>query len=122
MNHIADAKYTALVNLLRPSGNAGMVVSVVPWFQEKTRTFTCHCGHKVIVPVEALKLEDFKGHPVVHVKFETTKCPKCGGQNYEVLSFCHRYGLLRPTPRPRVKKQKMPMLPFVSGIVCGGAR
>lgn len=124
MNKIPDDKYRMLVNLLIPSGRDGMQAGVIPWSMEKFRTFTRKCGHKVVLPFESLSLQPHKDdngntHYTVTVAIgRNMKCAKCGGQNYELMSFAHRYGLMTRTPQPKRKKQPQPMLPFEGYIEC----
>ena len=127
MNKINQKKYDALVSLLKPVGPHGMKhVNETPWSLEETRTFTCSCGHKHVIQEAALSLlaikeADGSESDHVNVNFgENTKCIMCGGENYELLSFCARYGLLRKPHTPRKKKQDDAMLPFDGFIVCKG--
>lgn len=124
-NVIGDRKYLALCMLLTPVGASGMKnIGQTPWSMESTRTFTCSCGHKHIVPENALVLgNDDATRDLVMVNMGVnTKCPKCGGENYELLSFAWRYGLLRASPRPRKPKSKERALPFTGGVQCGGSK
>jgi hypothetical protein len=122
MNIIADKKYRELVRLLIPAGEHAMM-NVSPWSLEKNRTFTCGCGYKHIIPENALTLMETKDKDgnsdyAVNVKIGSDLvCSQCGRPNYELLTFAHRYGLLRPAPKPRVRKGKgEPALPFTEFI------
>jgi len=123
MNQIADKRYRELVRLLVPAG-PGSMQNVSPWSLEKNRTFSCPCGHKVVIPESALKLtevsdEEGNSHDIVHVNLgKNLNCPGCKKPHYELMSFANRYGLLRATPQPRKKKQKDPELKFTEFIEC----
>ena len=122
MNKIADGKYQALCNLLKPVGSRGMSnVGKTPWSMEKTRTFACKCGTSRVIPEDALQLhEDEKGAAVVNIRLgDNMRCETCGQTNYEMMCFAHRYGLMRPEPRKAKKKMKEPTLDFGDEfIVC----
>jgi hypothetical protein len=129
MNRVNDQKYRALLNLLLPVGSSGMKhVGETPWSLPETRTFTCSCGVKRVVPTSALTeevLRNEKGEEVdrfVNVNIGDTKCTSCGSEIYELLTFCNRYGLIKPVPKPRPKKRKEELLPLSGGIQCGGGR
>jgi len=124
MNKIPEEKYRMLVNLLAPSGKDCMQAGVIPWSMEKFRTFTCKCGNKIVLPFESLSLQPQKDdngntHYAVTVAIgKNMKCPKCGGYNYELMSFANRYGLMTSIPQPMKKKGKQPGLQFDGYIAC----
>jgi hypothetical protein len=92
------------------------------WELESTRTFTCKCGEKRIVPQDALKqikLEDGTEQLALDESY-FRPCDKCGRGLFEIMAFGTRYGLLPKVRRPPRggKKEKWVQLTWLALGLC----